>query len=75
MDPMHKNFPDDGYFTRNYTSDPKYPPGSYYESMGWKGYPHNTNIYGPDGGLIDQTNPGSTLDSARNIIFSHWRDR
>ncbi len=75
MEPNHLNLPDSGFFTRNFTNDPRYPAGSYFESMGWRGYPHNTNIYGPDGSLLSQTDPGATLEAARNIVLNAWNNR
>jgi hypothetical protein len=76
MDPIHKLDPRfGGFFTRNFTDDPRYPPGSYYESMGWHDYGHTTNIYGPDGALLDQRNPGSVGIAARNIVLDTWRNR
>lgn len=74
MDPMHKESPQGGFFTRNVTSDPRYPDG-YYESMGWKGYGHNTNVFGPDGSLLHQTNPSGVLEAARNQVLDAWQNR
>jgi len=75
MNPIHNNYPSGGFFTRNPTNDPSYPPGSFYESMGWTRHPHNTNIYGPNGDLLNQTNPGATQKAARDIIIEKWDSR
>ena len=72
-DLVQKDYPLGGFFTRNPTEDPRYPEGSYYESMGWKGFGHTTNIYDSNGNLIDQHNPTGVNDAARTILGNKLR--
>jgi hypothetical protein len=74
--PQHITYPDtDGFFTRKETDDPNYLPGSYFESMGFKGYGHNTNIYDPNGSLLHQTEPGAVQEASRNYVLERWDKR
>jgi hypothetical protein len=75
-DPKTFGDPNTGsFFTRNPTEDPQYPAGSFYESMGVKGYGHNTNIYDPNGQLLHQTDPGAVQQAMRDYILDRWKER
>lgn len=76
MDPLQRNFPNGGFFTRNLTRDPRFPENSYYESMGWRGTGnHNTNIFDANGNLLSQTEREAVLRTARNFILDQWNKR
>lgn len=69
MNPLDRPLPNGGFWTRNPTSDPRYPSGSYYNSTGW-GANHTTFIYGPNGDLLSMGKLNKVISGAEKMLVN-----